>query len=40
LTVPQLRAVFARLLQPKPPGARRIAAEVSRVLPRKEEARI
>jgi hypothetical protein len=40
LTVPQLREVFARLLQPDPPGPARIAAEVSRVLRRNEEARI
>jgi hypothetical protein len=32
--------VFARLLQPNPPSASRIAAEVSRVLRRTEEARI
>jgi hypothetical protein len=40
LTVPQMREVFARLLQPEPPSARRIAEEVSRVLRRNEEARI
>jgi len=40
LTVPQLHEVFARLLQPNPPSARRIAEEVSRVLRRNEEARI
>jgi hypothetical protein len=40
LTVPQLHEVFARLLQPNPPGPSRIAAEVSRVLRRNEEARI
>jgi hypothetical protein len=40
LTVTQLREVFARLLQPDPPGPDRIAAEVSRVLRRNEEARI
>jgi hypothetical protein len=40
LTVPQLREVFARLLQPRPPRAAEIAAEVSRVLRRNEEARI
>jgi hypothetical protein len=40
LTVPQLREVFARLLQAEPPSPRRIAAEVSRVLRRNEEARI
>jgi len=38
--VPQLRAVFARLLQANPPTSRRIAEEVSRVLRRNEEARI
>ena len=40
MTVPQLHEVFARLLQPDPPGPGRIAAEVSRVLRRNEEARI
>ena len=40
LTVPQMREVFARLLQPEPPSAARIAEEVSRVLRRNEEARI
>lgn len=40
LTVPQLREVFARLLRAKPPSARQIAEEVSRVLRRTEEARI
>jgi SRSO17 transposase len=40
LTVPQLREVFARLLQRDPPSPRRIAEEVSRVLRRNEEARI
>ena len=40
MTVPQLREVFARLLQPDPPSPSRIAAEVSRVLRRNEEARI
>jgi hypothetical protein len=40
LTVPQMRAVFARLLQPEPPDPRTIAEEVSRVLRRNEEARI
>jgi hypothetical protein len=35
-----MREVFARLLQPKPPSAIRIAEEVSRVLRRHEEARI
>jgi hypothetical protein len=38
--VPQLREVFARLLQPEPPSPQRIAEEVSRVLRRNEEARI
>ena len=40
LTVPQMREVFARLLQPDPPSPQQIAAEVSRVLRRTEEARI
>jgi hypothetical protein len=40
LTVPQMREVFARLLQPDPPSPARIAQEVSRVLRRTEEARI
>jgi hypothetical protein len=40
LTVPQMREVFARLLQPEPPSPGRIAEEVSRVLRRNEEARI
>ena len=40
MTAPQLRAVFARLLQAKPPSAAQIAEEVSRVLRRNEEARI
>jgi hypothetical protein len=40
LTVPQMRELFARLLQPKPPGAAQIAEEISRVLRRNEEARI
>jgi hypothetical protein len=35
-----MRQVFARLLRPRPPSARQIAAEVSRVLRRTEEARI
>ena len=35
-----MREVFTRLLRPNPPGARQIAAEVSRVLRRNEEARI
>ena len=38
--MPQLREVFARLLQPDPPSPRQIAEEVSRVLRRTEEARI
>ena len=38
--MPQLREVFARLLQPDPPSPERIAEEVSRVLRRTEEARI
>jgi hypothetical protein len=40
LTVPQMHEVFARLLRPDPPGAARIAEEVTRVLRRNEEARI
>jgi hypothetical protein len=40
LTVPQLREVFARLLQPEPPSSQEIADAVSRVLRRNEEARI
>lgn len=40
MTVPQLRAVFSRLLQAAPPSAEQIAEEVSRVLRRTEEARI
>jgi hypothetical protein len=40
LTVPQMHEVFARLLQPEPPSAARIAEEVRRVLRRNEEARI
>jgi hypothetical protein len=35
-----MREVFARLLQLDPPNPRQIAAEVSRVLRRTEEARI
>ena len=40
MTVPQMREVFARLLQAEPPSPAQIAAEVSRVLRRNEEARI
>src|SRR5438445_236187 len=40
LTLPQMRAVFARLLRDPPPSARQIAEEVSQVLRRNEEARI
>ena len=40
MTVPQLQEVFARLLQPNPPRPSQIAAAVSRVLRRNEEARI
>ena len=40
LTVPQMREVFACLLQPEPPSAVRIAEAVSRVLRRNEETRI
>ena len=40
MTVPQMREVFARLLQPEPPSPQRLAEEVSRVLRRNEEARI
>ena len=35
-----MREVFARLLRPDPPGAARIAQEVSRVPRRNKEARI
>jgi hypothetical protein len=35
-----MHEVFARLLQPDPPSAARIAQEVSRVLRRNEETRI
>jgi hypothetical protein len=38
--MPQLREVFARLLQPESPGPQRIAEVVSRVLRQTEEARI
>lgn len=38
--VPQLREVFARLLQPELPSPQRIPAEVGRALRRNEEARI
>ena len=38
--MPQLRAVFARLLGPRPASPQEIAEEVSRVLRRNEEARI
>ena len=40
MTVPQLREVFARLLQAERPRPERIAEAVSRVLRRNEEARI
>ena len=40
MTVPQMREIFARLLRPKPPSVAQIAAEVSIVLRRNEEARI
>ncbi len=40
LTVPQMREIFARLLQAEQPNPERIAEEVSRVLRRNEEARI
>ena len=40
MTVSQVREVFARLLRVPAPGPERIAAEVSRVLWRKEAARI
>ena len=40
MTVPQLREVFARLLQPERPSLERTAEVVSRVLRRNEEARI
>ena len=40
MTVPQMREVFARLLQPDPPSPQRIAREVNRILRRNEESRI
>ena len=40
VTVSQVREVFTRLLRVPPPSPERIAAEVTRVLRRKEEARI
>ena len=40
MTVSQVREVFTRLLRVPAPGPERIAAEVSRVLWRKEAARI
>ncbi len=38
--VPQMRAIFSRLLQPEPPSPKQIADAVNRVLRRSEEARI
>jgi len=38
--VPQLRALFSRLLRQPAPSAEQIAEEVSRVLRRNEESRI
>ena len=40
MTVPQVRAIFTALLTDRPPTAERVAAVVSRVLRRSEEARI
>ena len=40
MTVSQLREIFARLLRVPAPSPERIAAEVTRVLWRKEAARI
>jgi hypothetical protein len=40
VTVAQRRAIFTALLRKHPPTAREIAAAVSRVLRRNEEARI
>jgi hypothetical protein len=40
VTVSQVREIFTRLLRVPAPGPRRIAEEVTRVLRRKEEARI
>jgi hypothetical protein len=40
VTVAQMRAIFTELLRKRPPTAREIAAAVSRVLRRNEEARI
>ena len=40
MTVCQVRAIFTRLLRKRPPTSAEIAAEISRVLRRNEEARI
>jgi len=40
VTVPQVRQIFTALLQERPPSLRQIAAQVSAVLHRNEEARI
>ena len=40
MTVSQVREIFSRLLRSPAPSARRIAKEVTRVLWRKEVARI
>ena len=40
MTVPQTRRILARLLRDRPPSPEEIAAVVSRVLRRNEEARI
>lgn len=40
MTVSQVREIFARLLRSPAPSAERIAEEVTRVLRRKEAARI
>jgi hypothetical protein len=40
VTTPQIREIFSRLLRNPPPTSARIAAEVSEVLRRNEEARI
>jgi len=40
VTVPQVREIFSRLLRHPPPSPRQIAAEVTAVLTRNEQARI
>ncbi len=40
MTVSQVREIFTRLLRVPAPSSERIAEEISRVLRRKEEARI